>query len=79
MYVDDIILTGDDVEELNQLKKVLATEFEMKDLGKLKYFLCMEIARSATEIARLKESTSLIVKRNRDSKLQAGCNSHGPE
>lgn len=46
VYVDDIILTGDHVEELKHLKDVLAKEFEVKDLGKLKYFLGMEVARS---------------------------------
>ncbi|CAN1152028.1 Retrovirus-related Pol polyprotein from transposon TNT 1-94, partial [Linum perenne] len=46
VYVDDIIITGDDYTEITKLKKRLATEFEIKDLGYLKYFLGMEIARS---------------------------------
>ncbi|KAL5567178.1 hypothetical protein UlMin_030342 [Ulmus minor] len=46
VYVDDIILTGDHEEELCKLKNFLAKEFELKDLGNLKYFLGMEIARS---------------------------------
>lgn len=32
-YVDDIILTGDDSEEMERLKGNLASEFEMKHLG----------------------------------------------
>ena len=46
VYVDDIILTGDYKEELESLKHYLSKEFEIKDLGNLKYFLGMEIARS---------------------------------
>ena len=46
VYVDDIIISGDDNEEIARLKKKLALEFELKDLGPLKYFLGMEFARS---------------------------------
>lgn len=44
VYVDDIILTRDDKEKKERLKKDLASEFEMKDLGNLRYFLGMEFA-----------------------------------
>ncbi|RVW34837.1 Retrovirus-related Pol polyprotein from transposon RE1 [Vitis vinifera] len=46
VYVDDIILSGNDMGELQNLKKYLLEEFEVKDLGNLKYFLGMEVARS---------------------------------
>ena len=38
VYVDDIIVTGDDHVKLGALKKYLAAEFELKDLGTLKIF-----------------------------------------
>nr|GEY67697.1 putative ribonuclease H-like domain-containing protein [Tanacetum cinerariifolium] len=46
IYVDDMIITGNDKEEIAKLRKSLFTEFEMKDLGKLKYFLGIEVLRS---------------------------------
>ncbi|RVX15883.1 Retrovirus-related Pol polyprotein from transposon TNT 1-94 [Vitis vinifera] len=51
VYVDDIILIGDHEEKIDLLKKLLTKEFEIKDLGNLKYFLGMEIARSKKGIA----------------------------
>ena len=47
VYVDDIIITGNDDEEISRLKIKLGTEFELKDLGEMKYFLGMEVARSS--------------------------------
>src|SRR4051812_12018205 len=46
VYVDDIVITGDDVKEIQRLKNRLGKEFEVKDLGQLRYFLGIEIARS---------------------------------
>lgn len=46
VYVDDIIITGDDEVEIKSLKKNLRKQFEVKDLGQLRYFLGIEIARS---------------------------------
>jgi hypothetical protein len=46
IYVDDMIITGNNSEEISRLQQQLATEFEMKNLGGLKYFLGIEVARS---------------------------------
>ncbi|KAI5348105.1 hypothetical protein L3X38_000992 [Prunus dulcis] len=43
-------VTGDDIVEMDKLQKCLASEFEMKDLGALKYFLGVEVTRSPTSI-----------------------------
>ena len=46
VYVDDMVVTGNDLEEKAPLQHHLTSEFEMKDLGALKYFLGIEVARS---------------------------------
>ncbi|KAL5823155.1 hypothetical protein ACOSQ4_021055 [Xanthoceras sorbifolium] len=46
VYVDDIIVTGDDMEGIDRLKKCLVKEFEIKELRRLKYFLGIEVAHS---------------------------------
>ena len=46
IYVDDMIITGDDNKEILELQKHLASEFEMKNLRGLKYFMGIEVARS---------------------------------
>jgi Reverse transcriptase (RNA-dependent DNA polymerase) len=46
VYMDDIVLTGNDLAEMKRLKASLAKKFEMKDLGELRYFLGIEVARS---------------------------------
>ena len=45
VYANNIILTRDDLIEMDRLKRRLAIEFEIKDLGYLKYFLGMEVIR----------------------------------
>ncbi|XP_070031131.1 uncharacterized mitochondrial protein AtMg00810-like [Nicotiana tomentosiformis] len=46
IYVDDIVITGDDHESIIQLKQHLSSQFQTKDMGKLKYFLSIEVAQS---------------------------------
>ncbi|KAL3361573.1 hypothetical protein AABB24_014440 [Solanum stoloniferum] len=44
VYVDDIVLIGTDVEEITSLKGYLHDKFKIKDLGRLQYFLGLEIS-----------------------------------
>ena len=46
VYVDDLIITGDDVEEICQTKENLSVHFEMKELGQLKHFLGLEVGHT---------------------------------
>jgi Reverse transcriptase (RNA-dependent DNA polymerase) len=50
VYVDDMIITGDDEGEIAQLKVRLGKKFEVKDLGQVRYFFGIEVARGAEGI-----------------------------
>ena len=50
VYVDDIVLTGNDYNEIQQVKSFLNAKFMIKDLGNLRYFLGLEVARSPSGI-----------------------------
>jgi hypothetical protein len=50
IYVDDIIITGNNNSAIQDIKLFLQKQFRIKDLGKLKYFLGLEVARSKAGI-----------------------------
>lgn len=43
LYVDDLIFTGNDEEMLRKFKSSMKDEFEMTDLGRMKFFLGVEV------------------------------------
>jgi len=49
LYVDDLFLTGSS-RLIGDCKKNLATEFDMKDLGQMHYFLGLEVWQQKGEI-----------------------------
>ena len=43
VYVDDLLITGSSNRMIDSFKKDMATEFEMSDLGRLSYYLGIEV------------------------------------
>jgi len=43
LYVDDILLAGNNLEMINVTKQWLSSAFEMNDMGKARYILGMKI------------------------------------
>ena len=50
LYVHDMVITGDDLSGIQELKNFLSQQFEIKDLEHLSYFLGLEITYSIDEL-----------------------------
>lgn len=50
VYVDDIAIASNNAADLAEVKRVLAKAFKIKDLGLMRFFLGLEIARSSSGI-----------------------------
>jgi transposase InsO family protein len=66
LYVDDIVLTGNNPFFLQQLITSLSQVFELKDMGVLHYFLGLQITRSSQglTLTQTKYATDLLTKHN---------------
>ncbi|XP_058746162.1 uncharacterized mitochondrial protein AtMg00810-like [Vicia villosa] len=51
VYVDDLVLAGNDMSEISSVKFVLDDRFRIKDLSALRFFLGLEISRSSHGIS----------------------------
>ena len=50
IYVDDLLFTSNDEELLNEFKRSMMDEFDMTNLGKMRYFLGIEVMQKADGI-----------------------------
>lgn len=64
IYVDNIVITSNDVGAINSLKDFLHTRFLTKDLRNLKYFLRIEVSRSKGSIYISQRKYALEILKN---------------
>ncbi|CAL9022395.1 unnamed protein product, partial [Prunus brigantina] len=66
LYVDDIILTGNNQVAIDKLILTLGAEFDMKDLGELSYFLGLQIQHTSSGlfVNQAKYASELLAKMN---------------
>ena len=50
VYVDDLIYTGDDKVMINEFKESMLREFDMSDLGGMRFFLGIEVLQSVNGV-----------------------------
>jgi hypothetical protein len=51
VYVDDLIITVSDLDNIRSFKEEMAAVFKMSDLGLLHYYLGIEVNQSASGIS----------------------------
>ena len=51
VYVDDIVVASNNLQTITDFKEFLHDQFELKDLGSLKYFLGLEVAITSKGIS----------------------------
>jgi len=70
LYVDDILIAGSDLKEIEKIKKEFTTRYEMKDLGEMAFYLGMRVKRTADFISVDQERYTLDVLKKYENLLR---------
>lgn len=82
VYVDDLFVTGTDLARISEFKKEMSSKFEMSDLGKLTYYLGIEVIQHQGGISlnqsryaqKILEDANLIDCNPVQTKMEMGLN-----
>ena len=69
VYVDDMIIIGDDVEEISRLQEQLSTEFEIKNLGGLNILWELKLLDSSEGIFLSKKIYPRFIIKDRTTRV----------
>ena len=61
VYVDDIVITSSNQDGIQKFKQHFFSHFQSKDLGKLKYFLGIEVAQSNSGVIISQRKYTLVI------------------
>ena len=50
IYVDDLVIGGEHLVDIDHIKKLLSCLFEMKDMKELHYFLGIEVIQTSNDV-----------------------------
>jgi hypothetical protein len=71
VYIDDLIITGSDRDNIRSFKEEMASAFKMSDIGLLHYYLDIEVKQSASDISLSQGAYAMKILERSD---MTGCN-----
>jgi hypothetical protein len=71
VYIDDLIITGSDRDNIRSFKEEMAVAFKMSDLSLLHYYLGIEVKQSAGGISLSQGAYAMKILERSD---MTGCN-----